>query len=80
MNAAIIKNVSVVEGKKKNEKVNNKLTLVIFNYVAQMLLNIQFLSAQLFTLSGDPNEHYIKNLDMIKHIYTDDKIKGTSMN
>lgn len=43
MNAAIMKNVSVVGGKKKNEKVKNHKGQLVINYVAQMLLNIKFI-------------------------------------
>jgi len=76
MNAAIMKNISTVRGKKKNEKFKNDKGQFVSNYVVHMLLNIQFLSAQLFTFSDDPDELYIKNLDMIKCIHTDVKMKG----
>lgn len=71
-----MKNISTVREKKKNEKVKNDKGQFVSNYVAHMLLNIQFLSAQLFTFSDDPDELYIKNSDMITSIHTDAKIKG----
>lgn len=37
-----MKNISKVGGKKKNEKVKNHKGQSVINYVAQMLLNIQF--------------------------------------
>lgn len=71
-----MKNISTVRGKKKNEKVKNDKGQYVSNYVAHMLLNIQFLSAQLLTFSDDPDELYIKSSDMIKCTHTDAKIKG----
>lgn len=38
-----MKNISVVGGKKKNEKVKNHKGQFVINCAAQMLLNIQFL-------------------------------------
>lgn len=38
-----MKNISIVGGKKKNEKVKNHKGQFVINCVAQMLLNIQFL-------------------------------------
>lgn len=38
-----MKSISIVGGKKKNEKVKNHKGQFVINYVAQMLLNIQFL-------------------------------------
>lgn len=38
-----MKNISTVRGKKKNEKVKNDRGQFVINYVAHMLLNIQFL-------------------------------------
>lgn len=60
-----MKNVSIAGGKKKNEKVKNDKGQFVINYVAQMLLNIQFLLVLNCSLSDDPNEVYIKHLDMI---------------
>lgn len=71
-----MKNISKARGKKKNEKVKNDKGQFVSNYVAHMLLNIQFLSAQLLTFSDDPDELYIKISDMIKCTHTDAKIKG----
>lgn len=62
-----MKNISIIRGKKKNEKVKNGKGQCVSNYAARMLLDIQFLLIQLFTFSDDPDEYYNENLDMIKY-------------
>lgn len=72
-----MKNVSTVRGKKKNETVKNDKGQFVINYVAHMLLNIQFLLVlNCLHFQMIQKNSTLKTWDMTKCIQTDAKIKG----
>lgn len=63
-----MKNISIVRGKKKNEKVINDKGQCVSNYAACMILDIQFfLTLHCLHFQMIQMNTIIKNSDMIKY-------------